>query len=946
MRKHQYITLILFIFAITIATQVKAVQICIPNSDVLCLEARNSGNTPYFSISYTNLGSTQINCDIDDFVACPTGCININKDGYAKGQCNTDSIAKPVCNGNTLCRIPTISSGRIVTCANSETCAYSCGYTQTNNNIFDQYNLNYTLINQPNYLGYCISNPLIDVTGAFCITTDDLCNYGYYNQTRNAYGCYPGNLINCDYGCNYTNSIEYCNLPSQLQNETYNTTQNNTAVNNTVHFFNQQISTVSLCLDGYYYNGTSTFYCISSISCPGGVESAGIVAGYEQYKCKSASITNGLTYYISYDEINSITSNRTTIRDYANNISSEMILRPYNNNQIINGLRGNAPFFSSGGYIYFTNSTDIQTTSYYPSHERTVCSGLYINSSFESYVGTIRPFTEQVIDAYATNMLYFDIEVGADPTLQTSYYIQDYIIEDNETYDIEYNTWYYVCGVFDGTNTSYIYINGVSRDIDRVSYAFDPSYILYNSSNTSLTSQYFSTSYAKYVAYDEIRAYNRGLTPDEILELYNSYFPASVSKAPAFTLTLNESINRYRGNSTTNILPFQNYSNVYVYDKNVTQTHWIINSNETSGTYKLICDYRNSTYSTGQTLNFSTCINDYNCGFRSSRGWNVESSKLNIYNSSNVSNTNSYYFKPTGYNGATVVTFDYYPDSDTLTGFTIIYDQYKELATLFIQESDNQLCFYYADKSYQITDKTLLNCIDSVGVVNIKMNANNDGTFSFSYNDGTNVYTTTTIRNALFDYDLNLNPFQAIKIFAVDTTSDTFIGNINADSVLETQLDMDTANYPTQEVCDYKQGSCFTARLFFSTTGNNYNNYVDKYICVDTYSSLLNSVIKTPTDTETDETANFLSGGNLSPATKYIIVLIVMAITIGLFAFAGGTAGFVGAGFIVGTILGVFELIIFTVIGWIDVWILLTLVLVSLMLLTFKILLSKDTGGG
>lgn len=224
-------TIIISIFLLII-NFTTAVQICMPNTDILCINARNSQNTLIFSQQY-QIPTPSFNCNIDDLTACTKGCININVSGQMKGQCNTGTLANNVCVGNFKKVIPTINNGYVTGSSTTETCTYGCSYYNTADNIYDMYNIGYTLINQPNYKAICNQQTIFDITGAFCLNTNTLCNYGYYSSVTNQNYCYNGQSTSCTYGCESGNENDYCELPLQIINNTGNTTNNQTYINTT-----------------------------------------------------------------------------------------------------------------------------------------------------------------------------------------------------------------------------------------------------------------------------------------------------------------------------------------------------------------------------------------------------------------------------------------------------------------------------------------------------------------------------------------------------------------------------------------------------------------------------------------------------------------------------------------------------------------------------------------
>jgi hypothetical protein len=88
---------------------------------------------------------------------------------------------------------------------------------------------------------------------------------------------------------------------------------------------------------------------------------------------------------------------------------------------------------------------------------------------------------------------------------------------------------------------------------------------------------------------------------------------------------------------------------------------------------------------------------------------------------------------------------------------------------------------------------------------------------------------------------------------------------------------------------------------------------------------------------------NQLIGDTLQTSTKYIIVLVTLIFIIGAFVTIGFSIGQVQGSFIVGVLLSIFALVMFTVFGWIPAWILVFLIICAGATL---ILVSKLPSGG
>lgn len=85
--------------------------------------------------------------------------------------------------------------------------------------------------------------------------------------------------------------------------------------------------------------------------------------------------------------------------------------------------------------------------------------------------------------------------------------------------DVTTGTWTHVVGVMNGTN-ALMYVNGVIQSIGGAC-----SGITYNSSDVKIGRYGVTTSYGLSGYLDEVRIYDRGLSSNEVFDLYTAEKP-------------------------------------------------------------------------------------------------------------------------------------------------------------------------------------------------------------------------------------------------------------------------------------------------------------------------------------------------------------------------------------------------------------------------------------
>ena len=227
------------------------------------------------------------------------------------------------------------------------------------------------------------------------------------------------------------------------------------------------------------------------------------------------------------------------------------------------------------------------------------------------------------------------------------------------------------------------------------------------------------------------------------------------------------------------------------------------------------------------------------------------------------------------------------------------------------------------------SNMTLIYCAYSVNTYDDL----NDVKILFNLEFQSKTYTVTFMIDRTQDYSFSTQP----QSFTVNDVNDIKIITTNAtyyNSTIKTYtqpsaFSLTLRNNYDYLSCTYGSIGCNLVRTYNNANGiSDFTNYYDYTICVN---SLNNENIVSTTE-------DFLGGSGLSQGIKYLIVLFtVLTILIG-FTALGFMMKMIQASFIVGSIISVFALIIFTVFGWIS-WIIIVMMLI--VAIAVIILISK-----
>jgi hypothetical protein len=139
--------------------------------------------------------------------------------------------------------------------------------------------------------------------------------------------------------------------------------------------------------------------------------------------------------------------------------------------------------------------------------------------------------------------------------------------------------------------------------------------------------------------------------------------------------------------------------------------------------------------------------------------------------------------------------------------------------------------------------------------------------------------------------------------------------------------------------CDYST----TGAHFVRTYGN--NDGVPDYSTYADYTVVINGLGLTSGEVDNANPNNFVSGGGLPEYMRWIIVALTIMILVGAFIVIGYQTESPKMSMIIGAVLSVFAILIYTLIGWISAWILVAIVVFSLAIVIIFGSMKTSAGG-
>lgn len=225
-----------------------------------------------------------------------------------------------------------------------------------------------------------------------------------------------------------------------------------------------------------------------------------------------SNLTNGATYYYQIEAINSNGTTNSTVESFVQ--SDPSLVAEYNFNNTYNNINGGAPFGSVDNLTSFENdrnNVNLSALRINATSSSAVIANLPVGNSARSVSIWVKN-PQSAADAHvfrygpltinSTNLVY-GLSIQGNNLVNFGY--------NNDLTAVGYGTtgqnWIHVVTTFDGT-TARIYHNGVERAFGNKSG--------WNTQNTN-----FFLGNINDITVDDLKIYNRVLTPTEIDNLYN-----------------------------------------------------------------------------------------------------------------------------------------------------------------------------------------------------------------------------------------------------------------------------------------------------------------------------------------------------------------------------------------------------------------------------------------
>lgn len=417
--------------------------------------------------------------------------------------------------------------------------------------------------------------------------------------------------------------------------------------------------------------------------------------------------------------------------------------------------------------------------------------------------------------------------------------------------------------------------------------------------------------------YDELSVYNTALSLSEIQALYTDI--ATPPSLTDFTVTLS-SINTYLLNDIIYVHPLylesrliKGYYSIYTnlqdmyYSKvcDLNNTVALIDNfaydNITKNGWSSACEYKTQPF-LQNTFGLSLFLNNSDCV-------STLTKTIDVNNNAEF----SFIAKPVSYNqplgnlsSCFLIGLRSSQDED-LTPIKLCYDYPNSLLKLYAYNPSETLIF---NIPYVNTYVNVTQYVDF-----------DDKSYSLRLKDyDSNIYLSEKI-NFYYASPLDIGK---IIISPIDDSSSSYIDNIVIKDVSDyPTLFLYNGSFNISDNCDYSTIKCYTTRFFLTSSEQIYNNFEDISLCSTYYDEY-------GTNTLTGEShLDSNIGEGLSTTTKYIIVIISVVLLFGVclavgFAYNNAIVGMVTGGF-----LAVSVIFFFTLIEWIPILFLVTIIIVS-----------------
>lgn len=262
----------------------------------------------------------------------------------------------------------------------------------------------------------------------------------------------------------------------------------------------------------------------------------------------------------------------------------------------------------------------------------------------------------------------------------------------------------------------------------------------------------------------------------------------------------------------------------------------------------------------------------------------------------------------------------------------IIYCDYSTNSFDDLTSVDLEYSFQFATKTYSVK-ATFNRAVDNVRIIGVQ-------TFL-----GQNIYQINVSQFIDFESTIINN-----LVITSPTAYNTFTSNTGGTKIV--QVENPNCNCGTLTCSEYKlihgiqayNNLClinqtvpiFVQPCIFTSSGNHLvrtygnNNGVPDYSTYKDYNVNIVGLGLTQEEVENSNPNNNISGKGLPQYMKYIIVAITILLCIGIFLGIGITTDTIKVNLMVGVVLSLFAVIIYTILGWISAWIIVAIIIIGL----------------
>lgn len=266
------------------------------------------------------------------------------------------------------------------------------------------------------------------------------------------------------------------------------------------------------------------------------------------------------------------------------------------------------------------------------------------------------------------------------------------------------------------------------------------------------------------------------------------------------------------------------------------------------------------------------------------------------------------------------------------SSLNIIYNDYSTNSYDDLESVDLEYSFQFITKTYTVK-ATFNRAIDNVRVIGAQTFL---GTNIYKINVSQFIDNESTVITQLAVS--NPTPYTTFTSSGLDTTTIEIENpNCNCGVITCTEYRAIKGAQAYFDLCLINQTiPVFKLPCDYSTTGAHYvrtygnDNGVPDFSTYSDYTVVVNGLGLTSGEVDNANPDNFVSGGGLADYMKWIIVALTILVITGAFIVIGYETESMKMSTIIGAVIDVFAILIYTLIGWISAWILVAIVIFSL----------------